>query len=51
MKLSEIINEEIHSLLEGINVYHGSTEKFDNFDMQKVGTGDGKSLGGWGYIL
>jgi len=36
---------------EGLEVWHGSTEKFDAFDMQKVGTGDGKSLGGWGVYF
>jgi len=51
MNINEIIKEEIHNLLEGIEVFHGSTEKFDNFDMQKVGTGDGKSLGGWGIYF
>ena len=38
-------------LQEGIDVWHGSTEKFDVFDMNRVGTGDGKSLGGWGIYF
>lgn len=51
MNIKSIINEEIQNLFEGLEVYHGSTEKFDAFDMQKVGTGDGKSLGGWGIYF
>jgi hypothetical protein len=39
------------NLQEGIDVWHGSTEKFDRFDMNRVGTGDGKSLGGWGIYF
>jgi len=49
--INEIISEELQNLFEGIEVFHGSTEKFDTFDMQKVGTGDGKSLGGWGIYF
>lgn len=51
MNINEIIKEELQHLFEGIEVFHGSTEKFDTFDMQKVGTGDGKSLGGWGIYF
>lgn len=51
MDINTIIREEIQSLYEGIPVFHGSTEKFDTFDMSKVGTGDGKSLGGWGIYF
>ena len=40
-----------YSVAEGIDVWHGSTEKFQVFDMTKVGTGDGKSLGGWGIYF
>lgn len=38
-------------ILEGIDVYHGSDRKFDEFDMSKIGSGDGKSLGGWGIYF
>jgi hypothetical protein len=38
-------------IFEGIQVYHGSDRKFDEFDMTKVGTGDGKSMGGWGIYF
>jgi len=51
MSIDKIIREEITRLYEGIEVWHGSTEKFDDFDMNKVGTGDGKSLGGWGIYF
>jgi len=50
-KLKHIIFEEIQKFMENIDVYHGSTDKFDVFDMSKVGTGDGKSLGGWGIYF
>lgn len=50
-KIDEIIGEEITAMHEGINVYHGSDKKFDTFDMGKVGSGDGKSLGGWGIYF
>jgi len=36
---------------EAIDVFHGSDRQFDKFDMSKVGTGDGKSLGGWGIYF
>lgn len=52
MNINEIINDEINSFVnEGISVYHGSDRKFDNFDINKVGSGDGKSLGGWGIYF
>jgi hypothetical protein len=38
-------------IFEGIQVYHGSDRNFDKFDMTKIGTGDGKSLGGWGIYF
>ena len=38
-------------LSEGIHVYHGSDRKFDKFDITKVGSGDGKNLGGWGIYF
>ena len=38
-------------LTEGIHVYHGSDRKFDVFDINQVGSGDGKSLGGWGIYF
>jgi hypothetical protein len=38
-------------MTEGINVWHGSDRKFDEFDMSMVGSGDGKSLGGWGIYF
>lgn len=52
MNLNKVILQEIHSLMnESIQVYHGSDRKFDAFDMNKVGTGDGKALGGWGIYF
>lgn len=47
-----IITESQRRLLpEGINVWHGSDRNFDKFDIDKVGSGDGKSLGGWGIYF
>lgn len=36
---------------ESISVWHGSTSKFDTFDLSKIGSGDGKNLGGWGFYF
>lgn len=51
MDIKKIINEEIINMNEGLEVWHGSDRKFDNFDMSKIGSGDGKSLGGWGIYF
>jgi hypothetical protein len=52
MNINKIIIREIHSFMnESIQVYHGSDRKFDEFDMNKVGSGDGKALGGWGIYF
>jgi hypothetical protein len=51
MDLKKIIVEEIKSIHEGVEVYHGSDRKFDDFDMTKIGSGDGKNLGGWGICF
>ena len=36
---------------EIIDVYHGSDRKFDTFDLDKIGSGDGKNIGGWGIYF
>jgi hypothetical protein len=36
---------------ESIDVYHGSTTRFKTFNLSKIGSGDGKSLGGWGIYF
>lgn len=46
---SNIMKEE--NMSGKLTVYHGSDRKFDDFDMSKVGSGDGKSLGGWGIYF
>jgi hypothetical protein len=38
-------------MFENINVFHGSDRQFDSFDMSKVGSGDGKALGGYGIYF
>jgi hypothetical protein len=38
-------------IFEGMQVYHGSDRKFDEFDLSKIGSGDGKSTGGWGIYF
>jgi hypothetical protein len=43
-----IKNILIESLMEDIHVFRGGTKEYDDFDMSKIGTGDGNSLGGWG---
>jgi len=47
MKLFEIAN----NLFEGIVVYHGTDQSFDKFDLEKVGSSDGRSIGGWGIYF
>ena len=39
MNLNKVIEEEYMNM-NNIPVWHGSTRKFDNFDMSMVGTGD-----------
>jgi ADP-Ribosyltransferase in polyvalent proteins len=34
-----------------MKLWHGSDRRFDEFDMSKIGTGDGKSIGGWGIYF
>ena len=51
MKITDIINEEMLNLYESIHVYHGTDRKFDTFDLNKIGTGDGKNIGGWGIYF
>ncbi len=50
MNLNKIIKEEYMNMND-IIVWHGSTKKFDQFDMNMVGTGDQNSLGGWGIYF
>jgi hypothetical protein len=49
--LNKIISEMANILNEGIPVFHGSDRKFSTFDMSKIGSGDGKNLGGWGIYF
>lgn len=48
MKLNNLYEEVLN---EQKIVYHGTDSKFDDFDLEKVGSGDGRSLGGWGVYL
>ena len=50
MNLHKIIKEEYYNM-NNIVIWHGSTKKFDMFDMSMVGTGDQNSLGGWGIYF
>ena len=50
MNLNKVIQEEYVNM-NNIPVWHGSTRKFDDFDMNMVGTGDQTSLGGWGIYF
>jgi len=49
--INKIIQEEINYMFESIHVYHGTDRKFDDFDMNKIGSGDGNSIGGWGIYF
>ena len=49
MNLNKVIEEEYMNMND--IVWHGSTRKFDNFDMSMVGSGDQNSLGGWGIYF
>ena len=48
-QIRKIINETF--LSEGIDVFHGTDRDFDEFDLNRIGSGDGKSLGGWGIYF
>ena len=37
--------------LNNITVWHGSTKKFNDFNLSMVGSGDNSSLGGWGIYF
>jgi len=50
MNLNKVIEEEYMNMTN-IPVWHGSTKKFDQFDINMVGTGDQTSLGGWGIYF
>jgi hypothetical protein len=53
--LNELLNENVlkeeYMNMNDIIVWHGSTRKFDQFDMSMVGTGDQNNLGGWGIYF
>jgi len=59
INLKELIKEnhnnnpikEEYMNLNDITLWHGSTKKFDQFDISMVGTGDNSSLGGWGIYF
>ena len=48
MKLTNIFEDVIN---EQEILYHGTDSKYDEFDLEKVGSADGKSKGGWGIYL
>lgn len=50
MNLNKIIKEEYMDL-NNITVWHGSTKKFNDFNLSMVGSGDNSSLGGWGIYF
>lgn len=52
MKKLIITESQLKRLIyESISVWHGSDRKFGTFDISKVGSGDGKSIGGWGIYF
>jgi len=50
MNIKSIIKEEYYNM-NNIIVWHGSTKKFNDFDLNMVGTGDNNDLGGWGIYF
>jgi hypothetical protein len=52
-QINESLNIDwlVNEINESIDVYHGSTTKFKTFNISKIGSGDGKSLGGWGIYF
>ncbi|MFW5847677.1 MAG: hypothetical protein ACOCVF_02045 [bacterium] len=51
-KINKIINEEINKQLnELLDVYHGTDAFFHEFNLDKIGSGDGRGLGGWGIYF
>ena len=50
MNINKIIKEEYMDL-NNITVWHGSTKKFNDFNLSMVGSGDNSSLGGWGIYF
>lgn len=51
MNINDFIKEEYSSLFEAVDVFHGTDQSFDSFDLNKIGSGDGRSLGGWGIYF
>ena len=49
--IAETIIKEEYMNMNNITLWHGSTKKFDDFDMSMVGSGDQNSLGGWGIYF
>lgn len=39
------------NLNEGITAYHGTGKKFNKFLIDKIGSGDGRDIGGWGIYF
>jgi len=39
------------SLLEAVDVFHGSGDRFDRFDISRVGSAQGGEVGGWGIYF
>lgn len=50
MKINDILTETL-DLNSSIVVYHGSSNSFDSFDMNKIGTNSNSLKGGWGIYF
>ena len=50
MNINDIIREEFDNLTS-YKVYHGTDNDFNEFDLNRIGTGDGRSIGGWGIYF
>lgn len=51
MDIKKIIREEYDNINGEIVVYHGTDNEFNDFDLDKIGSGDGRSIGGWGIYF
>lgn len=53
-KMNNYVSKESYfskNLSEGITAYHGTGKKFNKFLIDKIGSGDGRDIGGWGIYF
>ena len=47
----DISNLDLGKISESITAYHGTPNKFDRFSIDKIGSSDGREVGGWGIYF